>query len=474
MKKNVLLAIFIALSPLSTYAQDTHVGTESKKTTSISQQKDGKFSLNDSENDAIIEDAEAISPTDSAFYYIIKDGKHGIYFMNGEPCIPIEFDNIERVYGEYWRVTKDKKIGLRKPNGKKLLSTSYEDIRAIIGEKVYFIVKKNKYGLCNENGKTLVPTQYTKIRRHNGFWTLEKGTSSDYLLNDQYLMKGVTISDYEIPFLHKEDDESKLYYSFKKGNLWGITDEDGRIHIKAQYTKRLQVVNYKDENSPIRFVAYANNRFGIIDLDNKMILPIQYNYVVTVEHKFQNIQEIESKQGKQLFGLNSDRIVTPFYYDNCKADSSYLYLSKGAFVTPFDPRKEQVVLPFEYNNTQNIEGSDNFIAQKENKYGIVNSKNEVLVPFVYDNIKNTAKPNMLIIQQGGKYGIIDNSNKLLYGMIDNAIESYSDHLEIQDFSKPVNPRLDYELNEIKVEYKTPTLPKSKKRHSKKRYKKRKA
>ena len=115
MKKNILLAIFIALSPLSTYAQDTHVGAESKKTTNISQQKDGKFSLNDSENDAIIEDAEAISPTDSAFYYIIKDGKHGLYFMNGEPCIPIEFDNIERVYGEYWRVTKDKKIGLRKP-----------------------------------------------------------------------------------------------------------------------------------------------------------------------------------------------------------------------------------------------------------------------------------------------------------------------------------------------------------------------
>ena len=55
---------------------------------------------------------------------------------------------------------------------------------------------------------------------------------------------------------------------------------------------------------------------------------------------------------------------------------------------------------------------------------------------------------MLIIEKERKYGIIDTSNKLLYGMTDNAIESQRNYFEIKDYSKPLNPRLDYELKPI--------------------------
>ena len=407
-KKITLLLLLFTLSTISLNAQ-VGVALYLEKA-SICKQNNGKFSLNDFHKKPIIADADTIFTISDVFYYIIKNGKHGIYFMSGEPCIPIEYDNIEHIYKDYWHITKD-----------------------------------GKAGLCRSNGRQVLPTN-DKIQYRDGYWALEKASATDYLLNDEHLVKGITISKYEIPFLHRENGKNKRYYSFKKGNLWGIIDEDGHTRIKAQYKNRLQLTSYEDENTPIFFIAHDNGNFGIVDLNNKIILPIKYGGILRTA--FKDIIEVETAQGYQLFSLRSKRIITSFYDENSKSDSNYLYLHKKPFVTPFDPRKEQTLLPWEYKRVQNIEGSDNFIAQKEGRYGVVNSRNEALVPFIYDNIKSTLKPNMLIIEKERKYGIIDTSNKLLYGMTDNAIESQRNYFEIKDYSKPLNPRLDYELKPI--------------------------
>ena len=447
-KKITLFLLLFTLSMISLKAQIV-VALHLEKA-SIRQQNNGKLSLDDAQHKPIITDADTIFTISDVFYYIIKNGKHGIYFMSGEPCIPIEYDNIEHIYKDYWHITKDGKVGLCRSNGRQVLPTNYKKISVIRRKESdkydFFIVKKDKYGLCDDNGKSILPTQYDKIQYRDGYWALEKASATDYLLNDEHLVKGITISKYEIPFLHRENGKNKRYYSFKKGNLWGIIDEDGHTRIKAQYENRLQLTSYEDENTPIFFIAHGNGNFGIVDLYNKIILPIKYGGIL--QTAFKDIIEVETAQGYQLFSLRSKRIITSFYDENSKSDSNYLYLYKEPFVTPFDPRKEQTLLPWEYKRVQNIEGSDNFIAQKEGRYGVVNSRNEALVPFIYDNIKSTLKPNMLIIEKERKYGIIDTSNKLLYGMTDNAIESQRNYFEIKDYSKPLNPRLDYELKPI--------------------------
>ena len=447
-KKITLLLLLFILSMISLKAQ-IGVALHLEKA-SICKQSNGKFGLNDSHKKPIIADADTIFTISDFFYYIIKNGKHGIYYKSGKQCIPIEYDNIEHIYKDYWHITKDGKVGLCRSNGRQVLPTNYKKISVIRRKESdkfdFFIVKKDKYGLCDDNGKPILPTQYDKIQYRDGYWALEKASATDYLLNDEHLVKSITISKYEIPFLHRENGKNKRYYSFKKGNLWGIIDEDGHTRIKAQYKNRLQLTSYEDENTPIFFIAHDNGNFGIVDLNNKIILPIKYGGILRTA--FKDIIEVETAQGYQLFSLRSKRIITSFYDENSKSDSNYLYLHKEPFVTPFDPRKEQTLLPWEYKRVQNIEGSDNFIAQKEGRYGVVNSRNEALVPFIYDNIKSTLKPNMLIIEKERKYGIIDTSNKLLYGMTDNAIESRRNYFEIKDYSKPLNPRLDYELKPI--------------------------
>ena len=151
MKKIAILLLFMACATTSVYAQDIQVIAEFRETTNIRQQNNGKLSLNDAQNKPIITDIDSIFPTNNVFYHVIKNGKHGIYYKSGKQCIPIEYDDIERLYTDYWLTIKDEKVGLCWTDGKQIFPTNYKDISIIRregpGKHDFFIVKKDKYAI---------------------------------------------------------------------------------------------------------------------------------------------------------------------------------------------------------------------------------------------------------------------------------------------------------------------------------------
>ena len=452
MKKIAILLLFIAYATTSVHAQHIQIIAEFKEIANIRQQNNGKLSLNNEQNKPIITDIDSIFSTSNVFYHVIKNGKHGIYYKSGKQCIPIEYDDIERLYTNYWLTTKDGKVGLCWSNGNQIFPTNYKDIsilrREEYGKYDFFIVKKDKYAILDSDGKAIFPTQYDKIRHRDDYWILENSSTTDCLFKSGELVKGITINYYDIPFLHQENGQTKKYYDFKKGNLWGIIDEDGRIRIPAQYQKYLRLVNHLNENSPIRLIAYNKEKCGIINFENEIILPFEYHRIVKTALGY--IIEVETTEGWQLFNLQSNRIITPFYYEESTSDANYIYLSKAHFKTPFDPQKEQIILPWEYSTVYNIPGSHNFAVKKDGLFGIVNSENKVLVPFIYEDMISTNRPNMLVITKNNQCGIIDINNKLLYGMTDNRIEVHSNYFELKvpKANKTIK-KLDYNLKEIK-------------------------
>ena len=452
MKKIAILLLIMACATTSVHAQDIQVTVKFIETTNIRQQNNGKLSLDDAQNKPIITDIDSIIPTSNVFYHVIKNGKHGIYYKSGKQCIPIEYDDIKRLYTNYWLTTKDGKVGLCWSNGNQIFPTNYKDIsilrREEYGKYDFFIVKKDKYTILNSHGKAIFPTQYDEIRQHNDYYILENSSGTDCLFNSGELVKGITINYYDIPFLHQENGQTKKYYDFKKGDLWGIIDEDGRIRIPAQYQKYLRLVNHLNENSPIRLIAYNKGKCGIINFENQIVLPFEYHRIMKTALGY--IIEVETTEGRQLFNLQSNRIITPFYYEESTSNANYIYLSKAHFKTPFDPQKEQIILPWEYSTVYNIPGSHNFAVKKDGLFGVVNSENKVLVPFIYEDMISTNRPNMLVITKNNQYGIIDINNKLLYGMTDNRIEVHSNYFELKvPKANKIIKKLDYNLKEIK-------------------------
>lgn len=452
MKKLAFLALFMACSTMIGHAQDIQITAEFKEIANIRQQNNGKLSLNNEQNKPIITDIDSIFSTSNVFYHVIKNGKHGIYYKSGKKCIPIEYDDIKRLYTNYWLTTKDGKVGLCWSNGNQIFPTNYKDIsilrREEYGKYDFFIVKKDKYTILNSHGKAIFPTQYDEIRQHNDYYILENSSGTDCLFNSGELVKGILVDYYVAPFLHQENGQTKKYYDFKKDNLWGIIDGDGRIHIPALYQEHLRFVYNCNENLSLCLVANYKGKRGIINFKNEIVLPFKYNRIMETE--IRNIFEIETTKGLQLFNLQSKRIITPSYYENCTSDTNYIYLSKAHFKTPFDPQKEQIILPWEYNTVYNIPGSHNFAVKKEGFFGVVNSENKVLVPFIYEDMISTNRPNMLVITKNNQCGIIDINNKLLYGMTDNCIEVHSNYFELKvpKANKTIK-KLDYNLKEIK-------------------------
>lgn len=452
MKKLASLLLFMACSTMIGHAQDIQITAEFKEIANIRQQNNGKLSLNNEQNKPIITDIDSIFSTSNVFYHVIKNGKHGIYYISGKQCIPIEYDDIKRLYTNYWLTTKDGKVGLCWSNGNQIFPTNYKDIsilrREEYGKYDFFIVKKDKYTILNSHGKAIFPTQYDEIRQHNDYYILENSSGTDCLFNSGELVKGILVDYYVAPFLHQENGQTKKYYDFKKDNLWGIIDGDGRIHIPALYQEHLRFVYNCNENLSLCLVANYKGKRGIINFKNEIVLPFKYNRIMETE--IRNIFEIETTKGLQLFNLQSKRIITPSYYENCTSDTNYIYLSKAHFKTPFDPQKEQIILPWEYNTVYNIPGSYNFAVKKDGLFGVVNSENKVLVPFIYEDMISTNRPNMLVITKNNQYGIIDINNKLLYGMTDNRIEVHSNYFELKvpKANKTIK-KLDYNLKEIK-------------------------
>ena len=452
MKKLASLALFMACSTMIGHAQDIQITAEFKEIANIRQQNNGKLSLNNEQNKPIITDIDSIFSTSNVFYHVIKNGKHGIYYKSGKKCIPIEYDDIKRLYTNYWLTTKDGKVGLCWSNGNQIFPTNYKDIsilrREEYGKYDFFIVKKDKYTILNSHGKAIFPTQYDEIRQHNDYYILENSSGTDCLFNSGELVKGILVDYYVAPFLHQENGQTKKYYDFKKGDLWGIIDGDGRIHIPALYQEHLRFVYNCNENLSLCLVANYKGKRGIINFKNEIVLPFKYNRIMETE--IRNIFEIETTKGLQLFNLQSKRIITPSYYENCTSDTNYIYLSKAHFKTPFDPQKEQIILPWEYSTVYNIPGSHNFAVKKDGLFGVVNSENKVLVPFIYEDMISTNRPNMLVIAKNNQCGIIDINNKLLYGMTDNRIEVHRDYFELKvpKTNKTIQ-KLDYNLKEIK-------------------------
>ena len=452
MKKLASLALFMACSTMIGHAQDIQITAEFKEIANIRQQNNGKLSLNNEQNKPIITDIDSIFSTSNVFYHVIKNGKHGIYYKSGKQCIPIEYDDIKRLYTNYWLTTKDGKVGLCWSNGNQIFPTNYKDIsilrREEYGKYDFFIVKKDKYTILNSHGKAIFPTQYDEIRQHNDYYILENSSGTDCLFNSGELVKGILVDYYVAPFLHQENGQTKKYYDFKKGDLWGIIDGDGRIHIPALYQEHLRFVYNCNENLSLCLVANYKGKRGIINFKNEIVLPFKYNRIMETE--IRNIFEIETTKGLQLFNLQSKRIITPSYYENCTSDTNYIYLSKAHFKTPFDPQKEQIILPWEYSTVYNIPGSHNFAVKKDGLFGVVNSENKVLVPFIYEDMISTNRPNMLVIAKNNQCGIIDINNKLLYGMTDNRIEVHRDYFELKvPKTNKIIKKLDYNLKEIK-------------------------
>ena len=451
MKKEI--ALILSLFALSLMPLKAQIGVALYlEKASIYKQTNGKFSLNDFHKKPIITDADTIFSTHFDCFVVSKAGQKGLYDAEGKCLFPIAFSTITSYNNRYWLVNKDGKQGLYSYMGKEILPPLYDSIEVACSycttASNYFIVKKGLYGLCNNNGEFIVDPQYTAIEyRYLRYFKLTKGDSCHYLFNYKDIIKDITLDD-AMPITIQKKEQKLFYFNYKQGKAWGLLRENGQPVIAVQYDKPLEKVGYIHSDSTAYFIACKDNQFGLIDIDNNIVLPFQYK---KIEHTdFYNTIELTTDEGKQLYNMAKKQLALNLFYDKSNVTDRYLYLKKNGLETAVDNHHMQILFPFKYNSISGLDDNEHFIVTIEGKTAVVNREDKQIIPYGYNEIQATCKPNLFVIKKEKQYGIVNLKNKLVYGMTPYLIYTYDDRIELINITTfQTIKKLDYNFKEIK-------------------------
>ncbi|WP_297985930.1 WG repeat-containing protein [uncultured Chryseobacterium sp.] len=213
-----------------------------------------------------------------------------------------------------------KKVVIAKPNPD--LAKINDSIPALIPQKM-----DGKFGFINQKGKVLIKHQYSNV----GFFAedcnllnstnpkVKKFGSADYA---SVRKDGV---DYRINnagkvvYTYKDADLGKCPAEFKKQNFhsyilngfYGII-EDSKFQNAADYRQYqiypqyqyLHIMEGDDLNNPM-IIASNNDRFGVIDKNNNIIIPFEYSDIKrNFSWKLARLFEV-TKDGKNYYYVDA-------------------------------------------------------------------------------------------------------------------------------------------------------------------------
>ncbi|MEM6964102.1 MAG: WG repeat-containing protein [Bacteroidota bacterium] len=301
--------------------------------------------------------------------------KYGL-LKRGQLFLPMAF--IGNTYSSYNQTALI--LGLGRTFGLFNLMTEKWDIPIMysslksLNNGLYAAQLGKNFGIIDADNKTIVDFQFNGIEQISGIENYYKVSSQSSYIRS-YGIYSLTERKLVVPCkynnIYKLDAEN--YFRVYDGVQWNIIDIKNQPRFK----------NWYKELTPVRgrklYVVKLDGRMGIIDEDEKQIVPIEYKMI-------QN---------------------TPFN------DGSYLAQNKdGKFGCITADGK--VTLPFKYDNMDTNGYGNSAISIQDEKCGIVKFNNGV--PFEiatcdYDDI--AINNQVFLIEKGGKFGIMDTYGKMI-------------------------------------------------------------
>ncbi len=306
-----------------------------------------------------------------------KNGKFGLIDKTGKEIVPIQFDAINNVhFGNIIQVSKNNKWALLNISTQKEISTmTYQSFEYVNGfcsidsdayENGFFLKTKNgesgKCGLVKVNESSvneILPIEYNEIIaigniimvRQNDKWgcfdcnnnpiiPIKYSYIEFYPRLDLFLVgseggKKVKNSEWS-------DDR---YYS---GGNWGFLNKTGKEFVALQYDYvRPKPDRKKESEGPELVKVGKNNKFGLVDLNGKVIIQLKYDEIDDNIYSFNDFMDIlpySDENGLFKVKLNGkwgminsdDKTIIPIFYDKIEYLSEIYEATLNDEITNFD------------------------------------------------------------------------------------------------------------------------------------------
>ena len=367
-----------------------------------------------------------------------ENDKYGVINTNGEKIVKTEYDDVkipnpekavficykdnntkvlnekgEEIYTEYKNIeplrlkdiasdlTYEKttlkyadngKFGIINIDGKKITDAIYEDIDTLQFKEGELLVKQNeKYGVINIKGVTIVKPVYDEI-------------SSDKYYEEQlgykksgYIVKKTTDEGYRYGYVNykgkqiidtKYNDLSRIT-DINNENVYLICAQNGQYGLiknkKKIINNEYQALTYNDSNNTI--TALKGKRYGVINIEGKVIVPFEYKEIDTTGKNIYAVAEDDTtkvfdENGKEA-NINSNMAILDvektnyqIYINSDNDKTEYKLYKDGNVVT----KNEYVYIEYLYDNY--------FIAcNSDGKLGVIDDSEKTKIPFEYNSIQ---------------------------------------------------------------------------------------
>lgn len=244
-----------------------------------------------------------------------KNEKYYIFDSLGIWKDSIEYDNIKLLRANFYLVTKNGITWRLDRFGNKII----EDFNFIREDGWGFIAEQNsKYGYVSSNGEIIIPFDYEDIINESNGRIFVKKNGKWGIINKKNEQIMLCMYDY---IAYAWDDRAKKgrNYIVVQNDKFGKVNEKGETIFPCIYDGITTWV----ENGPDGHYVMIGDKMGLIDYSGKIMIPIQYESVVSISGTMWVETYLNGKVG--LCFINDGSVFLPIEYDSLFVVNNYRF-----------------------------------------------------------------------------------------------------------------------------------------------------
>lgn len=328
-------------------------------------QRNGKLGLVNSQDITLLQCEYSSIKHSGEYVYLVKNGKNGYAELKGtdevKSLIPCIYDKLESYSKDApMRATYNGKEGMIDGNNKIIIPFEYSNIGKFYNVGAYnmaWVEQDGKYGIYNIDGTVIQP------------WDIEKA----YVMNENSGTTYLTFDDFP--------DPSTPYIHIVVNGMTGVlSGKTYKTVIPCKYGYISPVINE-------RAFYKANNKWGIMDIQNNSIQEAIYDKIV----------------------INNNMLSEAFTPNGTFQDNMYVFIGDKQGMID---KNGKAFIPVKYDSL-GVFSENMIVAKCCNLYGYINSNGEECIPLTYSHADNFSEGLAAVKNEKGKYLFIDASGVMV-------------------------------------------------------------
>lgn len=324
------------------------------------------------------------------------------------------------------------KYGLINLSGKKITNPIYDDIQALEYKEGMLTVKQNdKFGIININGDEIIKVKYDGIQADQYSLNENHNKKAGFIVsiktNDGYKFgyinyKGKTLLETEYNEIARinyiNDDESVYLVAFKNGQA-GLFKNKSKV-LENEY----EDIQFDNINNLL--ILQRNGKQGVSDLDGKKIIQLEYDNIIITGNS------INAQKGDEVTVFNSEgeKLKNSNFISVLETDNKnyFITIDKNENYGVID-KDDNVIIDNKYTFIDYL--FDNyFVAQNEQKIGIVDDKGKEVIKFDYDVLQKIEGTDLIQGIKNENIDLIDKNMKKILTMKNAQIDIKENYIKI--------------------------------------------